>query len=253
MPSPLREKLSLAMSIYNCPKGHESTESDYCSECGAKINGTPELASCANSLSSILPQTAQIAITCPDCTAPHDPDSGNFCEICGYNFATGMHGEVPPVSVNEAVAQSATLIPETSLNTQGEGERVSSLPCSLIPHCLELIITIDPSLRDSDSPPPPTDRLAIAFRLDKDINLIGRSSELKGIHPEIALDFDDAVSRRHALLIRQSDGTFVLRDIGSSNGTKLNGIELQSMVDTPIQDGDVFTLGHWTRIEVKAI
>jgi hypothetical protein len=29
--------------------------------------------------------------------------------------------------------------------------------------------------------------LSNAFRLDKDINLIGRSSELKGIHPEIAL------------------------------------------------------------------
>jgi len=240
------------MSIYRCPKGHESTESDYCSECGAKINGTPEVATDANSLSSTLPQTAQSVITCPDCTAPHDPDSGDFCEICGYNFATGMHGEVPPVAVNEAVAQSVTPIPETPLNTQAEGERVSSLLSSSIPHCLELIITIDPSLRDSDSPPPPTDRSAIAFRLDKEINLIGRSSELKGIHPEIPLDFDDAVSRRHALLIRQPDGTFVLRDIGSSNGTKLNGVELQPMVDTSIKEGDVFTLGHWTRIEVKA-
>jgi pSer/pThr/pTyr-binding forkhead associated (FHA) protein len=74
---------------------------------------------------------------------------------------------------------------------------------------------------------------------------------MRGIYPDIPLNFDDAVSHRHALIVRQSDGIFILRDIGSSNGTKLNGVELQPMVDTPIKDGDEFTLGHWTRIKVK--
>lgn len=250
------------MSIYNCPKGHESTESDYCSECGAKINGTPELSLAANSLISTLRQAAQSVITCPDCTAPHEPDSGDFCEICGYNFVSGAHGEVPPVAFTPTPAAGSIL------KTNGDREKESSLtpeicPATLTPPhlatqvsvtpCLEFVITVDPSLRTPDSPPAPPHQAPIAFRLNKDTNLIGRSSELHGIHPEITLDFDDAVSRRHALLLRQPDGTFVVRDIGSSNGTLLNGVELQPMVDTPIKAGDELTLGHWTRIVVKAI
>ena len=68
--------------------------------------------------------------------------------------------------------------------------------------------------------------------------------------PEIPLDFDDAVSSRHATLTVQPDGQLVLRDIGSSNGTMYNGIELKPMQDYPLRNGDSFTLGHWTRITV---
>jgi pSer/pThr/pTyr-binding forkhead associated (FHA) protein len=117
----------------------------------------------------------------------------------------------------------------------------------------ELAIAIDPSLRHPESPEAPTNQQAIAFRLDKANNLIGRNSQARAIEPEIALDFDNAVSHRHALLNLQPDGSLTLRDINSSNGTKLNGVELKPMVDTPLQDRDEFTLGHWTRIAVKAV
>ncbi|HEY9669987.1 MAG TPA: FHA domain-containing protein [Waterburya sp.] len=248
------------MSTFKCPKGHESTEPDYCSECGAKINGVPKLTSSANPLNSTLRQTDQSVITCPDCTAPHEPDSGDFCEICGYNFISGAHGEVPPVPLTPIPVAEATPAEE------GESSFTPELPPATLPSpqlltkaavpsslALELVITIDPSLRTPDSPPAPPDQAPIAFRLEKETNLIGRSSTLQGIQPEIALDLDDAVSRRHALLLRQPDGTLKLRDIGSSNGTKLNDVELPPMVDTPIKEGDEITLGHWTRIVVKAI
>lgn len=248
------------MSTYQCPKRHESTEPDYCSECGAKIKGAPELASSANSLNSTLRQTAQSVITCPDCTAPHEPDSGDFCEICGYNFVTGGHGEVPPVPLTPTPAAEAPPGREGDSSFTPELRPATLAPPQLLTKAavtpsleLKLVITIDPSLRTPDSPPAPPDQAPIAFRLDKETNLIGRSSTLQGIQPEIALDFDDAVSRRHALLLRHPDNTFILRDIGSSNGTKLNGVELQPMVDIPIKEGDEFTLGHWTRILVKAI
>ena len=249
------------MFTYKCPKGHESSESDYCSECGTKINGTPELARVTNSVTSTVRQTTatQAVQTCPDCTAPHEPNSGDFCEICGYNFISGAHGEVPPVSITPAPVAGTT----NQSTTKGAG--ISALafdpqPSSSAPVgagkatlvTLELIATIDPSLREAGSPEPPINQAPIAFRLDKETHLIGRSNERRGIHPEVALDFDDAVSHRHALLIRQPDGTFIVRDINSTNGTKLNGVELAAMVDTPIKEGDEFTLGHWTRIIVKA-
>lgn len=215
----------MSISIFNCPKGHASTESDYCSECGAKIQGVQKLVVATNPVNS--------TITCPDCTAPHEPDSGDFCEICGYNFTTGGHGELPIVVVSPAIDISAATTKQTQI-------------------ALEVVVTIDPSLWEDGSPPAPTNQAPITFQLDQPNSLIGRKSDRRAIHPEISLDFDDAVSHRHALLTCQPDGSFVLRDIGSSNGTKLNGVELTAMTDMPIQAGDEFTLGHWTRISVKA-
>ena len=86
--------------------------------------------------------------------------------------------------------------------------------------------------------------------LAKPVNLIGRQSAARAIHPEIPLDFDDAVSHRHAVLTKLDDGSLVLRDIGSSNGTQVNATEVQPMTDIPLHDGDEITLGHWTRIKV---
>lgn len=227
------------MSIYKCPKGHESTESDYCSECGVKINGSPQLTLTTN------PPIEQAVISCPDCTAPHEPDSGNFCEICGYNFVTGGHGEVPMISI------APTPVTETIKKTATD-DSTSARTAKQTAVALEVVVTIDPSLYEAGSPPPPTNQPPITFQLDQPTSLIGRRSNARAIYPEIPLDFDDAVSHRHALITRQPDGTFILRDIGSSNGTKLNGVELTAMVDTPIKAGDELTLGHWTRIIVKA-
>ncbi|HEY9606184.1 MAG TPA: FHA domain-containing protein [Allocoleopsis sp.] len=261
------------MSTYQCPKGHESTESDYCSECGAKIKGSPELALAqrndvqhlaSNPVASAVFPASQGTVNCPDCSAPHDPDSGNFCEICGYNFISRAHGEVPPVAVEKATANSIASTPDldstNSGSTRSSGNATADVPDSPamkpsedVAIAFEVIATIDPSLREAGSPAPPTNQKAIAFTLDKPSNLIGRRSELRGVHPDVALDFDDAVSHRHALLNRQPDGTLMVRDIGSTNGTRLNGVELTAMVDTPIQEGDELTLGHWTRLIIKVL
>ncbi|MBD2355534.1 FHA domain-containing protein [Tolypothrix sp. FACHB-123] len=219
------------MPIYKCPKGHESTESDFCSECGAKILGIPE------------PKIAKTTVnieTCPACSAPHEVDSGDYCEICGYNFVTKAHGEL-------AIAK---ILQEQEKVTQKQTS-VSSPQSPIIGW--QIVVTIDPSLRHLESPEPPIEQPPIVFSLEKETHLIGRNSQARAIHPEIALDFDDAVSHRHALLNRQADGKFTLRDIGSSNGTQFKGVELKPMVDIPLQDGDEFTLGHWTRIAIKAI
>lgn len=93
----------------------------------------------------------------------------------------------------------------------------------------------------------------LAIALDKPINLIGRRSEKRAILPEVSLDLDDAVSHRHALLTRGDDGSLILRDIGSSNGTRLNGADVHPLTDMPMHDGDQITLGRWTRITVKAV
>ncbi len=210
------------MPIYQCSQGHKSTESDYCSDCGAKILGSAQL--------ELSTPTSKLTI-CPGCSAPYEPNNSNFCEICGYNFVTNSSGEVPHFSPSPEVTS------------------YSPLPIL----AWEIIITVDPSLREAESPLLPVNQPPMTLRLAKESNLIGRTSEARLIYPEIALDLDDAVSRRHAILNLQPDGTLTLRDIDSANGTKLNKVILKPMVDVPLQDGDEFTLGHWTRIAIKAV
>jgi hypothetical protein len=222
------------MSTYICPKGHASTESDYCSECGVKINGNTGRKS---TITTAITTNTNVEI-CPDCSAVHEPDSGQFCEICGYNFVTGSHGEVPitPLKTPSKLTNNPTVIPPSTSSNNWQ-----------------IIVTIDPFLRLPESPEPPTNQPPLIFNLEKSTNLIGRNSQAKANYPEIALDFDNAISHRHAVLNLQPDGTLILRDIGSSNGTIFKGKELKPMVDVNLQDGDEFTLGHWTKITIKSV
>ena len=207
--------------VYSCPKGHASAEEDFCSECGAKINGGK------NGANKPAPPLTSTRDTCPDCQSPRPADAAIFCEVCGYNYETGGHGEIPIAAVApapEPPAASSSWV---------------------------LVACADPALKEQGSPDPPPGLGSFTFTVDKDSSLIGRRSEARGILPEIPLDFDSAVSHRHALLTRQGDGTLLLRDIGSSNGTRVNGADIPPMVDVPVREGDRITLGHWTCLTVE--
>jgi pSer/pThr/pTyr-binding forkhead associated (FHA) protein len=54
-------------------------------------------------------------------------------------------------------------------------------------------------------------------------------------------------------LSRDAGGKVTLRDIGSANGTRLNGRDVQPLTDVVLHDGDELTLGHWTRLAIKAV
>ena len=218
------------ISTFLCPKGHSSTEADYCSECGARI--VTNLKS-----DSILTKTEKKLEICPDCAAPHEADSGNFCEICGYNFLTKAQGELPIISTELTITESA------------KQPEIDSFQSSQ----WQVLVLVDRTPHDPLSPSAPSNQLPISIELNKPVNLIGRTSQVRAIFPEIPLDLDDAVSSRHALLICQPDGILLLRDIGSSNGTVFRGVELKPMTDVPLEDGDEFTLGHWSRIVVKRL
>jgi uncharacterized Zn finger protein (UPF0148 family) len=217
-------------AFHACPKGHQSSEPDFCSECGAKIQGARGAATSNNNPS--------FAAKCPDCGAPVPTDGSVFCEVCGYNFRTRAHGQI-------AMTTEPAPPPPPSTPAQQSEPVASQAP-------IELTVTVDPSLREPDSPEPPASSSPQTIAVDKPVALIGRRSETRAIYPEIALDFDTAVSHRHAILSRAADGSITLRDIGSANGTRLNDRDLPPMTDVAVHDGDQVTLGHWTRIVVKA-
>jgi pSer/pThr/pTyr-binding forkhead associated (FHA) protein len=75
---------------------------------------------------------------------------------------------------------------------------------------------------------------------------LGRAIEGQPILPDVDLSPFDAftlgVSRLHAAL-RIINGEVVVADLGSSNGTRVNGQKIVPHVDYPINHGDVIALG----------
>jgi hypothetical protein len=82
---------------------------------------------------------------------------------------------------------------------------------------------------------------------------IGRRSVSRGLSPEIDLTgppADPGISRLHAVLIAIPDGSWAVLDPGSANGTLVNGSEIGTGDQVPLQDGDRINLGAWTAITV---
>lgn len=75
---------------------------------------------------------------------------------------------------------------------------------------------------------------------------VGRVSDNQPITPDIDLTrfkaFDNGVSRLHAV-IRNLNGTIIIMDLGSSNGTYINGTRILPNIEHPIRHGDVVALG----------
>ena len=73
------------------------------------------------------------------------------------------------------------------------------------------------------------------FLIDKDVTTAGR-------HPESDIFLDDVtVSRRHAE-VRRAEGRFVVRDLGSLNGTYVNR---ERVDETELASGDELQIGKF--------
>jgi hypothetical protein len=84
---------------------------------------------------------------------------------------------------------------------------------------------------------------------------IGRISPSRGFEPEIDLTgppADPGVSRLHAVLIPEPDGTWAILDPGSENGTHVNEVEIPVDQRVRLRDGDRIHIGAWTVLTVHA-
>lgn len=76
---------------------------------------------------------------------------------------------------------------------------------------------------------------------------LGRRDEGQNIHPHIDFTQDDGamqgVSRRHARIHQSYEGTYI-EDIGSANGTFVNGQRLHPFRLYPLYHGDRLQLGQ---------
>jgi hypothetical protein len=91
--------------------------------------------------------------------------------------------------------------------------------------------------------------LAGQFPLRDETIRIGRGDTDQQFRPDVDLGSDDAVSRRHAE-IRRRGNRFVLVDLGSTNGTLLNGEYVVPHVEMPLTNNDEIRLGAMCLIKV---
>jgi len=77
------------------------------------------------------------------------------------------------------------------------------------------------------------------YRIDKDQFIIGRGSKSSDLPIK-----DGNISRKHAAVIRRN-GTFFIKDLGSTNGIDFNGMRIDNQ---QLEEGDVF---HICEYELK--
>jgi len=162
------------------------------------------------------------AARCPECGTRQVGDD-RYCEGCGFDFvnAAGRAVERPPPSER----WEAIVVADRAHFERGEWQGVDF-----------------PGLF-----------AALTIPLGSAELRVGRG-ELDGRWPELDLE-DPAVSRFHALLVRQEDGSYAIVDQGSTNGTTMNddATPLSPTVPTPLKDGDRVHLGAWTTITLRRI
>ncbi len=95
-----------------CPSGHDSASSDFCDVCGMRIDGAAAPAPSAASVpaAASVPSAGAPAAgsqapplgpaeLCPQCGSGR---TGQFCEVCGFDFASGKGRRPAPASAGPA-------------------------------------------------------------------------------------------------------------------------------------------------------
>lgn len=230
-----------------CPNGHQSETSDYCDQCGARIEGAVAPLTDASGVTA--PPTAPAPPVpvdpglaaapaaptqenCPNCQVPRVGDD-RFCEGCGYDFQARAPSPTsttgPATGAGSSAAWQAVAVADRAYF-----DRVAPEGVSFPIHC--------PSR---------------TYLLSGDEIRVGRHSTSRGIQPEVDLagaPEDGAISHLHFLLLEQPDGSYSLVDPGSTNGTTLNDdpTPLMANIAVALADGDRIHLGAWTTITIQA-
>jgi hypothetical protein len=212
-----------------CPAGHDSASSDFCDVCGMRISGA-----------QAPPQApaGPAADPCPQCGTAK---SGRFCESCGFDFDAGPGQAAPPASVPATAAQAPRAV--ASWTAVVGGDRA---------YYEQVVATGGPDAAGIAFPAYCPER---RFQLAGPEMRIGRRSASRGIEPEIDLTgppADPGVSRLHAVLVVQPDGSWVVLDPGSENGLMVNDTAVTTGVPVQLHDGDRIHLGAWTVITIAS-
>jgi hypothetical protein len=228
-----------------CPDGHDSTDAEYCSECGlemaptgAAVVAAPVPAPAGGARLAEEGEEAEEEVhtdtivagnaKCPRCLEPMAPGD-RFCEGCGHDATIPWPPDGASSDPGAAEVQWTVIVRADRAVWESLGDPTMHFPAG----CVERTIV-----------------------LEGDEVLVGRSNPEQANHPEIDLggDYDDpAVSRRHARLCRGTDATWTVTDLDSSNGTWYNDHDAPIPPGRPVAlaDGDRLQIGAFTVLEFR--
>jgi len=226
-------------SHFPCPAGHESTQPDYCSKCGAKL-GVAEVPgeSGEMALPLFLRKPAKLASARPPPAAAQIVPPPAAAPIAPVPAAAAVASAPAAAPVAPAPAEPAPADPPAAIAVK--------------PQELWVSVRVDPTLVLTPDPdnPCPVDTPEKLFPLDLAKTLVGRRSHDQDVHQEIPIA-DSGISRRHLTFLRAADSRVTVLDLNSTNGTKLNGMKLEAGVETLVRPGDELTIGEWTRLIIR--
>ncbi len=163
---------------------------------------------------------------CTQC-GQQNPDDSRFCARCGAptGRAAGQgpgDSGVETTSTISLAALEGALDSGAAAEVETTEEQSSGVAESLPPGSALLVVKRGPNAGSR-------------FLLDADVTTAGR-------HPDSDIFLDDVtVSRRHAEFLRQ-DGGFLVRDVGSLNGTYLNRERIET---SGLAGGDEVQIGKY--------
>jgi hypothetical protein len=273
-----------------CPSGHESASSDFCDLCGMRIDGAapavaPAVTGSVAAASPAATPPATAGPACPQCGAAR---SGQFCEACGFDFKAGQAPRPDTTSSPGAASPGAASANAAGASAAGSRAASSGIVSSgavgagaVGPGAVgasavgasavgsgaiawTALVTADRAYYDRVVAVGDLDAGSVKFpdycperrfSLTAPEMRIGRHSASRGLQPEIDLTgppTDPGVSRLHAVLIAEPDGSWIVIDPGSENGTLVNDKEVGAGVRVPLRHGDRIHLGAWTLVTIQA-
>jgi hypothetical protein len=241
-----------------CANGHDSAATDYCDTCGIRIgapassdpvpSGTPTPSGAGPSAAApgtVAPDVA--GDDCPNCGASRVAGE-RFCEVCGLDFDTGRLPQAPtPTPAAAADPAPVGAAPPPAPPAAGIGW-VAVVRCDRQwwEHNAGAGGVAD-GVPYPDPEPAPRRVVLTASRV-----VIGRTSGSSVADVDCG-SADTGVSRRHAQLTRNDDGTWSVADLGSTNGTFLDGRtdRLEPQAPTPFDPAGSLRIGAYTVVRIE--
>jgi hypothetical protein len=219
-----------------CPRGHHSVSDDYCSVCGVR-----NPASAGPGGVRTAQEEAPADSMCLVCGVQRD-GTDRYCVNCGYDFEMGepfVPPEPEPMPMPQSNGYAHSLMSAPAI----------SAPTSPSTPSLVLLAGVN-TMRfdDPGSPPPPVDLSERTFILDRHSIVIGR----EGGSLDIPIHGDPYISRRHAEIVWMGSA-WGIRDLGSTNGTRVNGVPLEGSEVKLLGPDDVIELGFFSQLTVRGL
>ena len=159
-------------------------------------------------------------VKCSFCGATHVPNTV-FCRECGTYL------------LEEEESRSTDPLGTEELGWVGENEEVEEIPPSVQQKPRSIHLEITNSNRVIETP-------------IVDTMLLGRIDPTNDVFPEVDLTdesgLEQGVSRRHAQILNK-EGHIMIEDMGSLNGTFINGKRLSPYYPEELHHGDQLQLG----------